>query len=66
MIPSEHLQRLVAGWLPTQRWYAGKGRAGSVGVELLANLSDAVELWLLRVTYGGLRVAMIVLTTLTR
>jgi maltokinase len=52
VIASEHLQRLVAGWLPTQRWYAGKGRSGSVGVELLAQLSDHVELWLARVTYG--------------
>jgi maltokinase len=46
------LQRLVAGWLPTQRWYAGKGRGGSVGVELLTRLSDVVELWIARVTYG--------------
>jgi maltokinase len=52
VIAPEELQRLVAGWLPTQRWYAGKGRSGSVGVELLTNLSDAVELWLVRVTYG--------------
>jgi maltokinase len=52
VIASDQLQRLVAGWLPTQRWYAGKGRAGSVGVELLAPLSDVVELWLARVTYG--------------
>jgi maltokinase len=52
LIASEPLQRLVAGWMPTQRWYAGKGRAGSVGVELLAELSDVVELWLARVTYG--------------
>ena len=50
---NEHdLQRLVAGWLPTQRWYAGKGRGGSVGVELLTGLSDVVELWLARVNYG--------------
>lgn len=52
MISPEHLQRLVAGWLPTQRWYAGKGRAGSVGVELVTSLSADVELWLVRVTYG--------------
>ena len=52
MIPQEELQRLVAGWLPTQRWYAGKGRGGSVGVELLTELDDRVELWLARVTYG--------------
>jgi maltokinase len=51
-ISSDQLQRLVAGWLPTQRWYAGKGRSGSVGVELLARLSDVVELWLARATYG--------------
>jgi maltokinase len=52
VIPSDKLQQLVAGWLPTQRWYAGKGRSGSVGVELLAQLSDAVEIWLVRATYG--------------
>ena len=52
MIPTDHLQRLVASWLPSQRWYAGKGRAGSVGVEMVASLSDVVELWLARVTYG--------------
>lgn len=51
-IPIDQLQRLVAGWLPTQRWYAGKGRAGSVGVELLATLSEAVDIYLARVTYG--------------
>ena len=51
---NEHdLQRLVAGWLPNQRWYAGKGRGGSVGVELLTRLSDAVELWIARVNYGA-------------
>jgi maltokinase len=52
VIPQDDLQRLVAGWLPTQRWYAGKGRGGSVGVDLLTELDDRVELWLARVTYG--------------
>ena len=52
MIRQDKLQKLVAGWLPAQRWYAGKGRSGSVGVELLAQLSDAVEIWVARVTYG--------------
>jgi maltokinase len=52
VIPHDDLQRLVAGWLPTQRWYAGKGRGGSVGVDLLTELDDRVELWLARVTYG--------------
>ena len=50
--PSAELQRLIAGWLPNQRWYAGKGRSGSVGAELLASLSDRVDIWLARVTYG--------------
>jgi maltokinase len=52
VIPHDDLQRLVAAWLPTQRWYAGKGRGGSVGVDLLTGLDDRVELWLARVTYG--------------
>jgi maltokinase len=52
MIPIDHLQRLVAGWLPKQRWYAGKGRAGSVGVELMTTLSDVVDVYVARVTYG--------------
>lgn len=52
MIPTEQLQRLVAGWLPNQRWYAGKGRGGSVGVDLIASLSPAVDLYVARVTYG--------------
>jgi maltokinase len=52
VIPTDQLQRLVASWLPAQRWYAGKGRAGSVGVEHVADLSAEVELWLARVTYG--------------
>jgi maltokinase len=52
VIAPDKLHTLVAGWLPTQRWYAGKGRAGSLGVELLAQLSDVVEIWLARVTYG--------------
>ncbi len=52
MIPQDSLRQLVAGWLPTQRWYAGKGRAGSIGLERLAELSPAVDIWLARVTYG--------------
>lgn len=47
------LRRLVAAWLPNQRWYAGKGRAGSVWVDLLAQLSNGVGIWLVRVTYDG-------------
>ena len=32
MIPTDHLQRLVARWLPTQRWFAGKGRGADRSV----------------------------------
>lgn len=52
MISTDQLQQLVASWLPAQRWYAGKGRSGSVGVEHVADVSDEIELWLARVTYG--------------
>jgi maltokinase len=47
----EDLKPLVAGWLPTQRWFAGKGRIGEVSVELLSSLSPAVALWLAHLRY---------------
>ncbi|MCU1656859.1 MAG: putative trehalose biosynthesis protein [Pseudonocardiales bacterium] len=61
MIANEHLQPLVERWLPTQRWFAGKGRPASVRVVPLAVLSGsppAVELWTARVDYfdGGAEV----------
>lgn len=49
----KQLRQLVAGWMPNQRWYAGKGRAGSVWIDPLAALSDTVTIWLVRVTYGA-------------
>jgi maltokinase len=53
MIPStDELQRLVAGWMPAQRWYAGKGRQGSVRTAHFATLSDRVEIYITRVTYS--------------
>jgi maltokinase len=52
VISTDQLQRLVASWLPAQRWYAGKGRSGSVAVEHVADVSQEIELWLARVTYG--------------
>ena len=51
MITHELLLPLVQGWMPTQRWFGGKGRPGAVGVQLLASLSPEVELWLARVHY---------------
>jgi len=51
---SEQLRPLVQGWLPTQRWFAGKGRTGTVDVVPLAVLvaaSPEVTIWTARVTY---------------
>ncbi len=53
------LQPLVAQWLPTQRWFAGKGRPSpAVSLRMLENLADGppqLSLWLVAVTYedGG-------------
>ena len=54
---AQQLQPLVASWLPTQRWFAGKGREMTVEVAPLAALDDAdttspeVAIWTARVTY---------------
>ena len=44
---------LIAGWLTTQRWFAGKGRMFTVEVDRLAELSATpqVTLWTARVEY---------------
>jgi maltokinase len=49
------LTRLVHEWLPTQRWFAGKGRDITLRIESLADLSDEVTLWIAHVDYteGG-------------
>ena len=54
----EQLRPLVEGWLPAQRWFAGKGRAGTVDVAPLAPLpgtSPQVTIWTAHVAYddGG-------------
>jgi maltokinase len=55
VIARDQLQPLVQRWLPTQRWFAGKGRDATVEVDLLAELSatsPAVSIWLAYVTYA--------------
>jgi maltokinase len=50
----EQVQPLVEGWLPTQRWFAGKGREASIDVAPLAMLvaaSPEVTIWTAHVTY---------------
>jgi maltokinase len=58
VIAREHLQPLVQRWLPTQRWFAGKGRDAAVEVMPLAVVSAGppeVSIWIAHVTYddGG-------------
>lgn len=54
MIERQQLQPLVERWLPTQRWFGGKGRAATVDVVPLAVLgatSSEVTIWTARVHY---------------
>ena len=53
MTTSESVRELVAGFLPTQRWFAGKGRDFDVEVHRLAELlhSPQVTLWTAQVSY---------------
>ena len=57
----EQIQPLVEGWLPAQRWFAGKGRGGSIALAELAPLPGAsppVTIWTATVHYddGGTEV----------
>jgi len=49
-----HLAPLVRKWLPTQRWFAGKGRDATLSVTPLADLpaEHPVTLWAVRVEYA--------------
>jgi maltokinase len=54
MIDSAQLQPLVERWMPSQRWFGGKGRSGRAEVTPLAELSagpPAVEVWTADVSY---------------
>ncbi|MDP9118577.1 MAG: hypothetical protein M3O28_15195 [Actinomycetota bacterium] len=58
MIEHADLRPLVQGWLPRQRWFAGKGRAASIDIEALASFggdraasSDPIEIWVATATY---------------
>jgi len=54
MIERAALQPLVERWLPTQRWFAGKGREATVDVVPFATLRDqpnAIEIWVADVHY---------------
>ena len=49
----QQLTELVARWLPTQRWFAGKGRDAGVSLTPLADLGGdpAVTIWIVRADY---------------
>ncbi|WP_375479553.1 hypothetical protein [uncultured Jatrophihabitans sp.] len=53
-VDADALRPLVEGWLPTQRWFAGKGRDARLEVDLLADLQESplVSVWLARVRYA--------------
>jgi len=52
VISTHDLQELVQRWLPHQRWFAGKGRRGTVAVRPMASMGEQVTLWLAEVVYG--------------
>jgi maltokinase len=54
VITADQLQPLVEAWLPTQRWFAGKGRAAQVTVAPLADLDTrpTVAIWTARADYA--------------
>lgn len=50
----DELNRLITGWLPTQRWFAGKGRESTLSVRALAELPAEfpVTIWVVEVRYA--------------
>jgi maltokinase len=51
---AEELTALVTGWLPGQRWFAGKGRAATLSMTPLAELPapHPVTIWAIRAEYA--------------
>jgi maltokinase len=52
-VTQERLTELLSGWLPTQRWFAGKGRQATLSVTRLAELPGQrpVTIWAVRADY---------------
>jgi maltokinase len=68
VIAADDLAPLVERWLPTQRWFAGKGRKATVEVSPLAVLAEGpppVEIWLAHLRYddGGTEMYQLPLVT---
>jgi maltokinase len=54
-VEAAEITRVLADWLPQQRWFAGKSRQYSVQARLLAALADKpypVQIWVADVQYG--------------
>ena len=53
-VDPNHLTALVERWLPTQRWFAGKGRDATIAVSALAELAaeHPVTIWAVTVDYA--------------
>jgi maltokinase len=53
-VTQERLTELVAAWLPTQRWFAGKGREAELSLTELAELpgDPPVTIWAVRAAYA--------------
>ena len=52
--PNEHVEALIRSWLPAQRWFAGKGRDGTLSAAPVAVLQEdgpSVALWIAQVDY---------------
>jgi maltokinase len=51
----DQIRPLVERWLPSQRWFSGKGRDAKVDAELFASLADAtpsITIWTATVSYA--------------
>ena len=60
------LHELISAWMPTQRWYSGKGRPATIRTDRLSALSPEVTIWVAEVDYldGDLELYQLPLTEL--